>query len=228
MKDIYNKEYFQWDEKVNLELKQMYYRLIINSLVERFHPQIALDIGCGTGGLVSALREQGVSAVGFDISTYALCHALEGAAGYLLRADADSGRLPFKDNAFDVITAHEVIEHIHNLDSLVSEMKRLAKTVFITTPTPPIPERIWCIMARIRNSPIHVNTHTRVFWIKLFEKHGFTYVGDIHEVVKRAAYLNVNPTSLRIGNILMKFGKPGHWAWSNLAGYIRGSFLFTT
>jgi len=39
----------------------------------------------------------------------------------------DGCRLPFKDNAFDIVTCIEMIEHVPNPDLLVSELKRVAR-----------------------------------------------------------------------------------------------------
>lgn len=43
------------------------------------------------------------------------------------------GKLPFKDNEFDVVIAGEIIEHIENPDYFVSELKRIGKKVAIST-----------------------------------------------------------------------------------------------
>lgn len=43
--------------------------------------------------------------------------------------------LPFKDNAFDFVTSHYLIEHIHNPGSLFKEAKRVSKHGYIQCPS---------------------------------------------------------------------------------------------
>lgn len=57
-----------------------------------------LDIACGAGRYLGALRDRGVSAVGLDLSPYLLKHALLHAPGHVVRGDMRC--LPFRDGAF--------------------------------------------------------------------------------------------------------------------------------
>src|SRR5258708_39857862 len=56
------------------------------NIVERLAPSTALDAGCAMGMLVEALRDRGVEAYGFDISSYALDQAREDILPYLWEA----------------------------------------------------------------------------------------------------------------------------------------------
>jgi SAM-dependent methyltransferase len=88
----------------------------------------ALDVGCATGFVVEALRELGVEAVGVDISQYAVDHAAPGAAGHLRRADIRDG-LPFPDDAFDLVTALETLEHLEptSIPDALAELARVSR-----------------------------------------------------------------------------------------------------
>ncbi len=83
-----------------------------------------LDVGCGNGVVMKALRNDhpGVSSVGTDFSLAAL--------GQMRQASvclADARRLPFPSNTFDLVTACEVLEHILEFDAALDEMVRVCK-----------------------------------------------------------------------------------------------------
>lgn len=111
-----------------------------------------LDIGCGTGYsslLISSLcsvpssglrakgqgqRVKGSShsalcslhVVGLDISTKFLS-SLGEKSNDLILMTGDIFCLPFKDNSMNIITSHETIEHLPDVPSALSEMKRVVK-----------------------------------------------------------------------------------------------------
>lgn len=105
---------------------------LIDSDTERL-----LDIGCGPGTLLSIIKPRlpGAKLVGIDIarSTPDTLAAL-GLEGYSTNA---GGPLPFGDDTFDCIVCGEVIEHVVDVDQLVSEAYRVLKPAgcfVITTP----------------------------------------------------------------------------------------------
>ncbi len=71
----------------------------------------SLDVGCATGFLVDVLRERGVEAEGCDVSRFAIDHASPGAVGHIRMANLFDG-LPWPDQAFELITALEILEHL--------------------------------------------------------------------------------------------------------------------
>jgi SAM-dependent methyltransferase len=73
-----------------------------------------LDVGCGTGGLLVAAAGAGYEPIGVDIALRWLVVAARALADRRLDIPlvaADGGSLPFPDDAFDVVTAVEVLEH---------------------------------------------------------------------------------------------------------------------
>lgn len=87
----------------------------------------ALEIGCGSGGLLRMLVAQGVRAVGVDTSARAvqLARARVPAASVVhIAADA---YLPFPDDTFDAILAQHVIEHLPHADTALQEWRRVLK-----------------------------------------------------------------------------------------------------
>jgi SAM-dependent methyltransferase len=87
----------------------------------------ALDYGCGAGRTVRILRTRSIDAYGCDIfygesSPESL---KEDVAPYVCKMTGD--RIPFGDSTFDVVTSNMVLEHVPNLDVVVSETARVLK-----------------------------------------------------------------------------------------------------
>jgi ubiquinone/menaquinone biosynthesis C-methylase UbiE/uncharacterized protein YbaR (Trm112 family) len=92
-----------------------------------------LDVGGAEGYNAALIREIFQVPVGLvDLSTEACIRARE---IYDLRGmAADSARLPFADNSYDLVVCSEVIEHLSRPILALSELKRVArKCVVVTT-----------------------------------------------------------------------------------------------
>ena len=98
-----------------------------------------LDIGCGTGFNLQALRASGVRhAVGLDVSSTALAHCRS--RGVPLLVQGDGARVPFRANTFDVVLALDVIEHIQDdrsaLKGLIDILRPGGRLVLFTPAFP--------------------------------------------------------------------------------------------
>jgi SAM-dependent methyltransferase len=82
-----------------------------------------LDVGCATGVVTELMAKRaGVgSVVGIDFATVPA--AIETRAVNLDSSDP----LPFRDATFDLVTCLETIEHVHDTDHLVAEVRRVLK-----------------------------------------------------------------------------------------------------
>ncbi|MFA5105513.1 MAG: class I SAM-dependent methyltransferase [Candidatus Micrarchaeia archaeon] len=95
-----------------------------------------LDLGCGTGSLSEKIISKypgkfDVTGADFNREAY----KLEG--GKFVQADLNRPPLPFPDASFDVVMLVEVIEHVDNPASLLSEIRRVLSpggTLILSTP----------------------------------------------------------------------------------------------
>jgi 2-polyprenyl-3-methyl-5-hydroxy-6-metoxy-1,4-benzoquinol methylase len=75
--------------------------------------ETALDVGCGTGRVVSALAAEGVHATGMDLSARAVELAEAAHPGCdFVQHGVEALPWPVADGSVDVVVAFEVIEHL--------------------------------------------------------------------------------------------------------------------
>jgi 2-polyprenyl-6-hydroxyphenyl methylase/3-demethylubiquinone-9 3-methyltransferase len=108
-----------------------YFREVLTQHHERgFAGLRALDIGCGGGFLAEEFARLGCEVVGVDPSSVSIEAARRHAATNGLPIDyriASGEQLPAEDSSFDVAYCCDVLEHVSNLDRVVSETARVMK-----------------------------------------------------------------------------------------------------
>jgi SAM-dependent methyltransferase len=123
-------------------------RSIILSLIDRYieptvdgRPYRALDIGCGTGGLIEDLAGLGFAATGCDTHSASLeaCRRL----GLEVSAGTLPDDLPFTDRAFDVIVLSDVLEHVEEDAASVEAVSALLAPRGILVCTVPAHPWMW-------------------------------------------------------------------------------------
>ena len=92
--------------------------------IAELKPQSVLDVGCGNGSAVKAMKEIGIDAYGCDISQEA-SKKWDGVRDKCYLAFAHN--LPFRDNRFDLVTS-DILEHIPEdwVTRSIQEMKRVS------------------------------------------------------------------------------------------------------
>lgn len=98
-----------------------------------------LDIACGTGYGASYLAKQSVEKIfAGDIESAYLRFAVDNYTNLKGKVVKLNGEyLPFKDNAFDVVTSFETVEHVNNPSLLLEEFNRVLNyqgTLICSTP----------------------------------------------------------------------------------------------
>jgi SAM-dependent methyltransferase len=94
----------------------------------------ALDVGCAVGFVVEALRELGIDADGVDVSQFAIDHAALGARGHVAYGNLRY-RLPFRDGAYELVTALETLEHLppSEVPHALAELRRVTSAYVVAT-----------------------------------------------------------------------------------------------
>jgi len=85
-----------------------------------------LDIGCAKGILLPSLLQKRCEVFGIDV--LAPISVDEGFSAYHQLDLVKKQRIPYQDESFDVIILADFIEHVINLDPILSELKRLLKS----------------------------------------------------------------------------------------------------
>ncbi|KAK8199686.1 UbiE family methyltransferase [Phyllosticta capitalensis] len=92
-----------------------------------------LDVGCGPGSISTTLApyvpEGHVTGVDYSPEAVAVGEQLAANAGVknVSFQTADAFALPFADGTFDVVHAHQVVQHVADPVGLLREMRRVAK-----------------------------------------------------------------------------------------------------
>ena len=127
--NYYNDENLSVPEFVNENYRKILEGFEAHRVGNRF-----LDVGCGAGTLLDIAIELGWDAKGVEVSKPAAEHLVNRGIDVFegTLSDAD-----FPDNYFDVITCTEVIEHVSDPKSVISEIARVLSPngiLWMTTP----------------------------------------------------------------------------------------------
>lgn len=153
-----------------------------------------LDCGCGVGYFLRRIQG-GYTAVGVDISLYALAKARTNApSSYLL--GSTSIKLPFGNGLFDAVASFELIEHLESPEVFADEVYRVLQPGgywLLSTPNPQsFGARIKGKRPEWRGKPeyerraewhgwrddTHINIRSIADWRVLLANHGFTIERD--------------------------------------------------
>ena len=152
----------------------------LDELFERADPQSLLDVGCGEGVLTEkwARRLGDKRVVGIDLDDPQL-HAewVNRTAPNLEYRVMKAENLPFSDDAFDVATAIEVLEHVPDPEHTVAEMARVAERwLLVSVPREPLWRGLnmarGAYLPQLGNTPGHLNHWSKRSFVSLLSRHG--------------------------------------------------------
>ena len=174
--NIYDNEFFddRW-EKVNIDKV----RKIVDILIETFNPKSVVDIGCGDGLYLKEFHNKGVETIGCDGSRLALLKSSKDVTIFL----TDLKRPVVFNRKFDLCVCFEVAEHIpYRYSKTLIDTLCDSSDVIAFTAAPPG-----------QGGTDHINEQPFDFWLKLFERRGFTFDADTTSKIVRKFEEDVIP-----------------------------------
>jgi ubiquinone/menaquinone biosynthesis C-methylase UbiE len=129
MKPLFDEKYFSsgWYSNYLKNFRKLG-KIKAKRLIEILNPKKSwkfLDVGCGMGGLVLALRKMGYKAFGIEISDFCLKNSP--AKKWIIKGDVLD--LPFENESFEVVTCFDVFEYLSKkeIERAFDELKRVTK-----------------------------------------------------------------------------------------------------
>lgn len=158
--DVYCESYFSMIERN----EKASVAAISAWIVENFQPRRIVDVGCGPGHMMAALRDLGVSTFGVDIAKAGLKMAKT--------KNLDVRKLDLTKNEalpgvpYDVVICCEVAEHLDAefAPGLVKTLTGAGNVVFLTAAEPD---------SSIGPGLHHVNEQPNSYWISLMHREGW-------------------------------------------------------
>jgi len=153
---------------------------------EMFNPSYVVDCAAGRGTFTKALRDEGVNAIAFDFSEFAVEHPCCNKED-IFRANVLD--IPLEDNISDLTLVLDILEHIYasEIDTVLSEIRRISrKWVFFNIGGTVLPDQVKMLK---RGEPIpegyeglvaagHITFQTMDWWRNKLKTHGFILQDD--------------------------------------------------
>ncbi len=166
-----------------------------------------LDLGCGTGSLLSFLQqEKGCSVTGVEIDPEKVLGAIRRGVP-VIEWDVEAVTPAFSDKSYDVAVLSRTLQSMLNPEQVLREMSRIANRLIVSMPNfGYYPNRIRLLLGRMPRSPElpyawydspNLRFTTLVELERLFEKlnlrveHRFTYTQQGKQLRMYASWANL-------------------------------------
>jgi len=157
--EIYGEHYYREIGPTSLQASEV----IAQRIVAEFHPHSVIDLGCGTGAMLDALRLRGVRVKGFELS--------ETAVAICRRQGLDVERFDLVSESMrpgqvcELALSTEVGEHLpcSAADRYVALLCALAPVIIFTAATPG------------QGGLDHINEQPHAYWIEKFARFGCVF-----------------------------------------------------
>jgi SAM-dependent methyltransferase len=163
--NVYSEDYYKDVER----LEAKWVPIIAEWIKINLKPQSVLDVGCGPGHQMAALRLCGMRVVGVDISKAALkLTTLKGLECYEHNLTDPNALLP--EENFDLAICCEVAEHLEERYAriFIHKLAKAAPTVFLTAAEPGGAPGLH-----------HFNERENTYWIESMEREGMRYDAEM-------------------------------------------------
>lgn len=138
-----------------------------------------LDVGCGDGELMVALRNKGVDARGLEIDPANVTAAIARGQS-VVQGDANRDLADYPDDAFDYAILSQTLQTTERPDRVVDELLRIAPRAFVSFPN----FAHWRVrLALLWNGRMPVTRLLPVAWYETPNIHHVT-VSDFRELVR--------------------------------------------
>ena len=138
-----------------------------------------LDVGCGDGELMAALRDKGVDARGLEIDPANVTAAIARGQS-VVQGDANRDLADYPDDAFDYAILSQTLQTTERPDQVVGELLRIAPRAFVSFPN----FAHWRVrLALLWNGRMPVTRLLPVAWYETPNIHHVT-VSDFRDLVR--------------------------------------------
>jgi len=181
-----------------------------------------LDVGCGDGYLLTKLQDKSYTKALFasDLSFSRIKKTRANARkGAFLQSSVTA--MAFKDNSFDVVTCSELLEHVSDWESALSELIRISKkNIIITVPNEQKLVAVKCVKCGTENYLSgHINSFSENDFLRRINNEARVKIRKFHTIY------TYNKLSLKLNKGLRLFLDRMAWKLSRLIPFLKPNYL---